>query len=396
MLVDALQDRSQEEEEAHVLVWRLSRLEEVDPVERVVARDRERPVAVLARAVDSRERLLMEERLEAMAHRHVAQHRHHELVVIDGDVGLLELRRHLELAGGDLVVPRDDRHAELVELMLHLGETGLHALGDPTEVVVLELLPAWRWRPDQGAAPHHEVGPHRHVRAVDHEEFLLGAHRGVDAERAGVADGVEELARRRGEDLARAEEWGELVERFTVVADEDRGDAEGLGPRGLEDEERGGRVPCGVAARFPGGAKAAGGEGGGIGLRLDQQLGGEALDRAPLPIEREEGVVLLGGEPRLRLEPVTEVRRAVRDRPLLHRGRDGGGDGGVELLPEADRLRQLLIDLRGELVAHLPRAEGVAPEVRGGRRRCGTVGGKIGNDRGAGGDRAHGVEAVGH
>ena len=84
----------------------------------------------------------VEERLQVMTQRHAAQGRHHELVVVDGDIGLLEARGHLELARRDFVVTRDDRDAELVELVLHLGDAGLDPFRDTTEVVVLELLSA--------------------------------------------------------------------------------------------------------------------------------------------------------------------------------------------------------------------------------------------------------------
>ena len=72
--------------------------------------------------------------------------------MVDGDVGLLEHRRHLELAGRDFVVARDDRHAELVELVLDFGDARLDALRDAAEVVILELLAARRRRTDQRAA----------------------------------------------------------------------------------------------------------------------------------------------------------------------------------------------------------------------------------------------------
>ena len=90
-LCTALQHRGEEDEEANVLMRRLARLEQVRAVElRVVRRDRHRPVAVLARAVDAGERLLVQQRLQAVTQRDAAQRRHHELVVVDGDVRLLE------------------------------------------------------------------------------------------------------------------------------------------------------------------------------------------------------------------------------------------------------------------------------------------------------------------
>ena len=103
---------------------------------------------MLARAVDAGERLLVQQRLQAVAQRDAAQRRHHELVVVDRDVRLLEARRHLELAGRDFVVARHDRHAEPIELVLDFGDARLNALGNAAEVVVLELLSARRRRAD--------------------------------------------------------------------------------------------------------------------------------------------------------------------------------------------------------------------------------------------------------
>jgi hypothetical protein len=166
---------------------RLARLEEVRAVEGVVRRDGHRPVAVLARAVDAGERLLVQHGLQAVTQRDLSQGRHHELVVVDRDVRLLEVRRHLELAGRDLVMTRDDRHAELVELRLDFGDARLNPLRDPAKVVILELLPARRWRAHERAAAHDEVGAKREVVAVDQEVFLLGSERRVDADDPAVA-----------------------------------------------------------------------------------------------------------------------------------------------------------------------------------------------------------------
>ena len=129
----------------------------------------------------------MQQRLQAVTHRDLSQRRHDELVVVDGDVRLLELRRHLELAGRDFVVPRDDRNAELVELVLDFGDAGLDALGNAAEVVILELLAARRRRADERAAAHDEVGTQREVVAVDEEVLLLRPERRVDADDAVVA-----------------------------------------------------------------------------------------------------------------------------------------------------------------------------------------------------------------
>ena len=98
--------------------------------------------------------------------------------------------------------------------------------GNAAEVVVLELLAARRRRADERAAGHHEVGAQREVRAVDEEVLLLGAERREDAMHALVAEQLEQLDRLRGEHVGAAEQRRHLVERFAVVADEHRRDAQ--------------------------------------------------------------------------------------------------------------------------------------------------------------------------
>ena len=237
MLEDGLEDRGKEQQESQVLVRRLAGLEQVDAIELVVGGDGHRPVAVLAGAVDAGERLLVQQRHEPVPHGHLAEDRHDELVVVGGDVRLFEDGGHLELAGRDFVVARDDGHAQAIELVLHLGDAGLHALGDAAEVVVFELLAARRRRADDGAAAHHEIGAQGEVPAVDQEVFLLGAHGRVDAHGALVAEELEHFHGLVREHVGRAEERGDFVERLAVVADEDRGNAQRLGARRFHDED---------------------------------------------------------------------------------------------------------------------------------------------------------------
>ena len=54
---------------------------------------------------------------------------------------------------------RDDRHPELVQLVLDLGDARLNALRNAAEVVILELLPTRRRGADERTTGHNEVGP---------------------------------------------------------------------------------------------------------------------------------------------------------------------------------------------------------------------------------------------
>ena len=139
-----------------------------------------RPVVVLARAVDAGERLLVQQRLQAVARGHPLQRLHDDHLVIAGDVARLEERGDLVLAGRDLVVAGLDRHAQPIELPLGLGHEGQDPRRDGAEVVVLELLALGRLGAEQGALADQQVGPREVELPVDQEVLLLRADRGVD------------------------------------------------------------------------------------------------------------------------------------------------------------------------------------------------------------------------
>ena len=135
----------------------------------------EREVDVLARAVDAGEGLLVEEALHAVLLGDRLEGRHQQLLVVGGDVGALEHRRDLELAGRDLVVAGLGGDAELEELALGVHHEAEHPLGDGAEVVVVELLALGRLGAEEGAAGVEQVGAGEEEVAVDQEVLLLGA-----------------------------------------------------------------------------------------------------------------------------------------------------------------------------------------------------------------------------
>ena len=155
-LVDGAEYRGAEHEELDVVVRRVTRGQEV--VAEVVAHA---PVEVLAGAVDAGKRLLVQEAREAEVRRQPPHrlHRHH--LVIGGDVGVLEDRCDFILARRDFVVPRLDRHANLVQLALDFHHESEDALGDRAEVLILELLALRRLGAKERAAGVDEVGPRR-------------------------------------------------------------------------------------------------------------------------------------------------------------------------------------------------------------------------------------------
>src|SRR5438552_6265671 len=302
-----------------------------------------------------------------MSQRNPSQRCHHQLVVVDAEVGLREVRSHLELAGRHLVVTRGDRYGELVKLELRLRDAALDSLRNAAEVVILELLATWWGSADESTPAHHQVWSQPEVSAIDEEVFLLGAQSGENALHSLVADEIEQLDRFLGKDIGAAKKGRHLVERFTVVADENRRDAERAGPGRFDDEDRARRIPRRVAACLPRCAQSAGWKAGCVGLALDQLIAGEGLHWLAVVVKCEKRVMLLGGQASLWLEPVGEVSHASGDRPLLDHLCDDRRDRQIELLSVSDRGGETGENLLRELVAQLADAEGIDAEVLGGR-----------------------------
>ena len=274
VLVHRLQHGRAEEQELEVLVRRVAGLEQVDA--RVRAH---RPVVVLARAVDARERLLVQQADEPVAARDVLHHLHGQLLVVAAHVRVLEHGRELVLGGRHLVVAGLDRHAQPGELLLGLEHAREHALGDRAEVVVVELVALGRLGAEQRAAGGDEVGALEVVALVDQEVLLLGPDGGEHARALGVAEQAHGAQGDVRERVHRAQERDLVVERLARPRRERGRDAEHRAVRVLEDEGRRGRIPRRVAARLERGPDAAGRERGRVGLALDQLLAGELGDR---------------------------------------------------------------------------------------------------------------------
>ncbi len=277
---------------------------------------------MLAGTVDTRERLFVKQANESVLPGNALQRQHRELLMIGRDVRCLEDRCDLVLTRRDLVVPRLDRHAKSVELLLDLQHVRQNAVRDGTEVVVVELLSLRRLRAEERASRVDQVGATVEVLFIDQEVLLLSTHRRRHAVNATNPEELEHAPGRLVDRLHRAEQRRLVVERFAGPRCEGGRDGEVGTVLILNDERRGGRIPCRVAARLERRAHAAGRKARRIRLTLDQILAGELCDGAATLVRCDEAVVLLGRGAGERLEPVRVVRRASLDGPLFHRDRD--------------------------------------------------------------------------
>ena len=152
ILIHALDERGEHQQEHGVLARRLAGGEEV-----FASVGRERPVNVLARAVDAREGLFMQQAHKVVALGDLFHRLHDELVLVARGVGVGVDGGHLVLAGGDLVVLGLGEHAELPQLFIELFHVGGHAGTERAEVVVVQLLTFRGLCAEQGAAAQAQV-----------------------------------------------------------------------------------------------------------------------------------------------------------------------------------------------------------------------------------------------
>ena len=216
--------------------------------------------------------------------------------------------------------------------------------------MVIHLLALGRLGAEQGSAGIDEILSLLIQLPGNQEILLLRAHGGADALHIRISEELQDPHGLTVQGLHGAKQRGFLVQSFTAVGAEGCGDAQG----GSLDEGVGGGIPGGVASCLKGGPQAAGGEGGGIGLALDQLLAGEIHDHAAVGSGGNKAVMLLGSDSGEGLEPVGVVGCSVGNRPVLHGGSHSIGNAGLQLRAVIDGLLQGLVHSGAELRLHNP------------------------------------------
>ena len=269
---------------------------------------------MLTRAIGAAEGLFMQQACETVAFGHLFHDLHGQLVVVGGQVRILEDGGQLMLGRRYFVVLGFRVNPQLPQLLVQIlhegGDTGLNG----AEVMVLQLLALRRLGAKKGATGIHQVLAFFKECLVDEEVFLLGTYGGDDSFGVLVAEETQNPQRLGVHYFHGAKKRGLFVQRLAAVGAKRGGDAEGAV---LDKGVRGG-VPGGVAAGLKGGPQAAGGEAGGIRLALDEFLAGELHDDVAVSGGGDETIVLLGGDSGHRLKPVGKVGGSFFDGPVLH------------------------------------------------------------------------------
>ena len=307
----------------------------------------DRPVVVLSGAVHPFKGLLMQQADKAVAVSHLFHDLHGQLIVIRGDVGGGIDRRHLMLAGRNLVVLRLGVDAQLPQFLVQVGHIGLHPWADGAEVVIFQLLSLGRPRAKERAAGQNEIRPASVILLVDEEVLLLRSHGGGHARNL-FAKELQDPACLAAYGLHRAQQRRLLIQNLARVGAKRRGDAQRI----ILDKRIAGRIPRGVAARLKRGAQPSGRKGGGIRLALDQLLAGKLHDHRAIRTRGDKRIVLFRRDSRHRLKPVRKMRGPFFNGPILHRVGDHTGDLLVKGRALADCQPQRLINIPGQPFLH--------------------------------------------
>ena len=247
---------------------------------------------MLAAAVDPIEGLFVEQADQTVLGGHVFHGLHGQLVVVSGNVGGGEDGGQLMLGGGHLVVFGFGQNAQLPQLFVQVFHKGGHPGLDSAKVVVLQLLALGGLGAEQGAAGKAQVRALVIQCLVHQEVLLLRAHGGDDPLGLLVPKQPQNAQGLDIQVLHRAQQGGLLVQNLAAVRTEGGGNVEGVP---LHKGVRGG-VPGGVAPSLEGGAQAAGGERGGVGLAFNQLFSGELHNHPPVRGGGDEAVVLFRGD----------------------------------------------------------------------------------------------------
>ena len=186
----------------------------------------ERPVVVLAAAVDVLEGLFVQQAGHAVALGNAPHHLHHQLVLIHRQIGGDEELRQLVLGGRDLVVLGLAGYAHAPERGVQFMHKADHPLRRRRIVLVRQLLALGWLGAKERPARIDQILPLQKGPLVDKKILLLRAHRRRNALGPVVPQCAQHAQRLLVERLHGAQQRRFFIQRFAGKGAEGRGDAE--------------------------------------------------------------------------------------------------------------------------------------------------------------------------
>ncbi len=343
IFVHSLDDRTKEQQELRVFVWRIAGLKQVYPC--VGA---ERPVVVLAAPVHAFKWLFVQQADEAMLFCKLLHDFHRDLVVVCCNVRGGKNRRKLMLGGRDLVVFGFRKHTELPKLGIKVLHERGNARFDRAEVMIFKFLPLGRHCAKERAAGVKQVLAPGEQLFINKEILLLRANGYIYRSNVRIAKELQHAHGLAADSLHGAQQRGFFVQHLSAVGAERRGNAE----RVVFDESVGGWVPCCVAACFKRGTQPAGRKAGGIRFATHELFAGKLHNHMPALDGGNKAVVLFRSDAGHGLKPVGKMRSALFNGPILHRIGHHVRHGSVQAPAVADGVLHCPVGLLREPFLH--------------------------------------------
>ena len=246
VIVDRLDNRREENDELEIVFRGFARIKQI------LGFGSDRPVIVLARAVDAIEGLFVKQANQTVAGSEKLHLLHGDEIVVDRLVDLGIYRSKLVLARRDLVMLGLCGNAERPQLVIEIFHEGGNRGTNGAEIMLLEFLAFARRIAKEGTARNYEIFALSVVVLLDKEVLLLIAD-GRNNLLGGFAEKREHALRLAIESGNGAQQRGLLVEGLAGIGAESGGNAQDL-----VFDERGARgIPRRITAGLERGAQTA-------------------------------------------------------------------------------------------------------------------------------------------
>ncbi|CDD62132.1 unknown [Clostridium sp. CAG:505] len=203
-----------------------------------------RPVIVLAAAVDTSKGFFMKQTNQTMSCRNFLHNFHCQLVVICCDVCCCIDGRQFMLCRSHFVVFRLCQYAKLPQFFIQIFHKSGYRRFDGTKIVIIQFLTFRRLCTKQSPSSKNQVTTFFIHFSVYQKIFLLRPHRSTDAFHMVIAKQTQDTQRLTVQCLHGSEQWCFLIQRFPCIRTKCSGNTQGFS----FDECIGCRIPCGISS----------------------------------------------------------------------------------------------------------------------------------------------------
>ena len=207
---------------------------------------RNRPIIVLAAAVDTSKGFFMKQTNQTMSCSNLLHDFHCQLVVVCCNVGCCVDRCQFMLCRSHFIVFRLCQYAKLPQFFIQIFHEGGYCRFDGTKVMIVQFLTFRRFCTKQSPSSKNQVTTFFIHFSVYQEIFLLRSYRSTDTFYMVIAKQTQDTQCLAVQCFHRSEQWCFLIQCFPCIRTEGSGNAQGFS----FDEGIRCRIPCGISSCF--------------------------------------------------------------------------------------------------------------------------------------------------